>query len=347
MSQVLTKRKKLQDIANRLSNNQQRTQIVDGSGNVIGATANALDVNIASGVSVTVDSEFPAAAVLTDNFANPTSTSVASMLMAWDTATWDRVQIGGGTEAAALRVTLASDSTGLVSVDDNGAALSIDIGGVPPQMDDTDKVAVSLYASTAGGGAGAGTLNLGGGVAASSLLVNLATDVGLPAGTSNIGISGSNVSRAVSITRAANATLYTINDVMNNGTDTTPLAFTTLARANDLRGWIVGGVCVSSAASATLPNIDLLLFSSTFTIVADNLAFAPTYAQMQTYLGKIRFSTWVSRGVRSDSDGSVEQPFIFVPAAGTRIVYGVPVMQNGYTPVSGETLQFSVNVDQY
>jgi hypothetical protein len=36
---------------------------------------------------------------------------------------------GGGTEAAALRVTLANDSTGVVSVDDNGATLSIDDGG--------------------------------------------------------------------------------------------------------------------------------------------------------------------------------------------------------------------------
>ena len=36
---------------------------------------------------------------------------------------------GGGVEAAALRVTLASDSTGLVSVDDNGGALTVDNAG--------------------------------------------------------------------------------------------------------------------------------------------------------------------------------------------------------------------------
>jgi len=33
---------------------------------------------------------------------------------------------GGGTEAAALRVTIANDSTGLVSVDDNAASLTVD-----------------------------------------------------------------------------------------------------------------------------------------------------------------------------------------------------------------------------
>ena len=39
------------------------------------------------------------------------------------------VPIGAGTEAAAVRVTLATDSTGVVSVDDNGAALTVDNAG--------------------------------------------------------------------------------------------------------------------------------------------------------------------------------------------------------------------------
>jgi len=34
--------------------------------------------------------------------------------------------VGGGAEATALRVTLASDSTGVLSVDDNGASLTVD-----------------------------------------------------------------------------------------------------------------------------------------------------------------------------------------------------------------------------
>ena len=37
--------------------------------------------------------------------------------------------IGAGTEAAALRVTLATDSTGLISIDDNGGALTVDNAG--------------------------------------------------------------------------------------------------------------------------------------------------------------------------------------------------------------------------
>lgn len=40
------------------------------------------------------------------------------------------IAAGGGLEAGALRVTLATDSTGLVSVDDNGASLTVDNAGL-------------------------------------------------------------------------------------------------------------------------------------------------------------------------------------------------------------------------
>ena len=46
------------------------------------------------------------------------------------------VAAGGGVEANALRVTIASDSTGVVSVDDNGSTLSVDDGGSTLSIDD-------------------------------------------------------------------------------------------------------------------------------------------------------------------------------------------------------------------
>lgn len=42
--------------------------------------------------------------------------------------------VGGGLEATALRVTLASDSTGVLSVDDNGVALTVDWAGTAPPI---------------------------------------------------------------------------------------------------------------------------------------------------------------------------------------------------------------------
>lgn len=76
-----------------------------------------------------------------------TSTTVTGTVAVTQSGTWDEVgindsgnsitvdwagtapPIGAGLEATALRVTVATDSTGVLSVDDNGSTLSIDDGG--------------------------------------------------------------------------------------------------------------------------------------------------------------------------------------------------------------------------
>ena len=69
------------------------------------------------------------------------------MLMGYDGSTWDRVTIGGGTEAAALRVTIANDSTGVVSVDDGGGALTVD-GTVTANLGTTDNAVLDAIAAS-------------------------------------------------------------------------------------------------------------------------------------------------------------------------------------------------------
>jgi len=114
---------------------------------VLNAGEDALNVDLSDSVTVTVDSEFPAAAAITDNFANPTTTSAMSMLMGYDGSAWDRVTIGGGTEATALRVTIASDSTGVVTVDDGGGALTVD-GTVTANLGTTDNAVLDAVAAS-------------------------------------------------------------------------------------------------------------------------------------------------------------------------------------------------------
>lgn len=81
--------------------------------------------------------------------------------------------VGGGTQATALRVTIASDSTGLLSVDDNGSTLSVDDGGGVLTVDGT--VAIS----------GTVTVDLG---ANNDVTVTSGTvTANLAAGTNNIG----------------------------------------------------------------------------------------------------------------------------------------------------------------
>lgn len=95
---------------------------------------------------------------------------------------------GGGVEASALRVTIASDSTGVVSVDDNGGALTVDgtvaatqsgtwnVATVTAVTGITNAVAVTDNSSTLSVDDGGGALTVDGTVTAN-----------LAAGTNNIG----------------------------------------------------------------------------------------------------------------------------------------------------------------
>lgn len=81
---------------------------------------------------------------------------------------------GGGTEATALRVTIANDSTGIVSVDDNGASLTVDgtvaatqsggwnvgINAGTNNIGDVDVLSVPAPLSTTGGGTEATALRV-------------------------------------------------------------------------------------------------------------------------------------------------------------------------------------------
>jgi hypothetical protein len=102
-----------------------------------------------------------------------------SMLMGWDTSTWDRVQIGDGTAASALRVTISTNDSHFGAV---GAAADVDgvihgqlrtIGTAVEKMDDwdeSDRAKVNLIAGQAGITAAAGA------VAASTPRITLASD---------------------------------------------------------------------------------------------------------------------------------------------------------------------------
>ncbi len=52
--------------------------------------------------------------------------------------------VGSGTEATAMRVTIATDSTGVLSVDDNGSSLTVDNGGTFAVQDSTAQASLSI-----------------------------------------------------------------------------------------------------------------------------------------------------------------------------------------------------------
>jgi hypothetical protein len=108
-----------------------------------------LDVNVISGINVEVDLDAADDSVLvygfdgasnqkiaTDSSGNlqvdvlssalPSGAATESTLSTVETNTDSLTVVGGGTEATALRVTLANDSTGVLTVDDGGGSLTVD-----------------------------------------------------------------------------------------------------------------------------------------------------------------------------------------------------------------------------
>ena len=85
--------------------------------------------------------------------------------------------VGAGTEAAAIRVTLATDSTGVVSIDDNGGAITVDGTVAVTGMTACNTGAVVLAAGTAEiGKLGAGTAEIGKLAAGTALIGKVGID---------------------------------------------------------------------------------------------------------------------------------------------------------------------------
>lgn len=104
--------------------------------------------------------------------------TVTANLSATDNAVLDQIEVntsygevvGGGVEATALRVTLASDSTGVLSVDDGGGSLTID-GTVTANLSATDNAVLDQIEVNTSYGDNTGT-----GTESGALRVTLATD---------------------------------------------------------------------------------------------------------------------------------------------------------------------------
>jgi hypothetical protein len=110
----------------------------DGSETHIPADANGLLVNLGTNNDVTVTGTVDLGATdnaVLDNIDADLTTvighvdGIEGLLTTIDADTSNLSVVGGGTEAAAIRVTIANNSTGVLSVDDNGGALTVDNGG--------------------------------------------------------------------------------------------------------------------------------------------------------------------------------------------------------------------------
>jgi len=170
-----------------------RVTVANDSTGVLSVDDNGTTLSIDDGGgSITVDGTATITGTVTiEDGGNVISVDDAGASLTVDNPTLSVV--GGGTEATALRVTVANDSTGVLSVDDNGGNLSIDDGGnsitvdnggtfavqdsaaeaslsVIDDWDESDRAKVNPIVGSAGIAGGAGT------VSAATTRIAIATD---------------------------------------------------------------------------------------------------------------------------------------------------------------------------
>lgn len=145
-----------------------------------------------------------------------------------------------------------------------------------------------------------------------------------------------------SITRPANTTAYAAGDVINADGATTPILLT-YEQAYRFP-FAINSHLISSNEAGT-PAIDVLFFSESFTIAADNAAFAPSDDQMKNFLGVISHSSWTAYSANKRSSAKPDAP-IALPSQATPNtgVYVVLVATSAYTPTSAEVITNKIDI---
>jgi hypothetical protein len=146
-----------------------------------------------------------------------------------------------------------------------------------------------------------------------------------------------------SVTRPTNTDGYTANDVIG-----TVMAFEGLANFREGGALIQSAALISSQNAATKLDADLLLFSSSVTAAADNAAFVPTDAQMETLVGVISFPTASGKAGHAGA-AAAGNAFCSVANLGIAApteLYGVLIARNAYAPVADEKITINLGVIQ-
>mgnify|MGYP003668021685 FL=1 len=117
---------------------------------VLNSGQDALNVDLSDSVTVTVDSEFPAAAALADDSGNPTTTSVGSHLLGYDSGNtnWNRVEVDdvGHLQIDVLSITAGDNNIGNVDIASALPAGSNTIGVV--DLGSTDNAVLDAMAAS-------------------------------------------------------------------------------------------------------------------------------------------------------------------------------------------------------
>ena len=156
---------------------------------------------------------------------------------------------------------------------------------------------------------------------------------------------------SVAMTRPSDTTAYAAGDAVTDSTSApTVMTFTSAASAAGGKGEIVRALLVDSANVSTKASLELWLFNATVTPDNDNAVFTPTDAELATCIGVIPFTLSYIGDATSGAGGNaiyigtLSEPIKFTSATGN--LFGLLVVRNAYTPVSGEIFTVMLDIEQ-
>jgi len=217
----------------------------------------------------------------------------------------------------------------------------------------TDAAASSTEAEAATARTGIGLLK---GVKNVLLLIKTALGGGLPAalaasGGLKVDLTASNLAAGsymgevgntafvatAKITRPANVTQYTAGDVVGGAA----LEFD-VARQNGGGGWINNAIFVSDNAPTATGQFFAWIFSAAPTVAADNVAFAPSDAELRTLVAFLTLDAAKKTANNTAYQQSDPRATYFVCGAATQSLWIVITDGNAYTPANGEVLDLTL-----
>lgn len=155
------------------------------------------------------------------------------------------------------------------------------------------------------------------------------------------------VQPTATLTRPGDTTAYTANDSVANSTGSpTALTFNNCARVTGGCGLIRDATLILNGMTTTVAEFHLWVFDTSPTVTADNSAFAPSDADAANVQCVLMFNAGnMSDGTNNRIYKLVNAPQMF-KTSGALALYGALMTRTGYTPTSGETYQFDLDIVQ-
>jgi hypothetical protein len=170
-------------------------------------------------------------------------------------------------------------------------------------------------------------------------------------GAQSLSVSGNITWVTTTLTRPGDTISYTAGDQVAAGTAAPDALVFDVGRGNGGAGVIVSAIAIDTFNQATKPQLQLMLFDGTAapTLQGDNVAWAPTDADLANAFAKIEFSSWTVGGTTVGTNGNCfsDVTGLSIPfkcGAAVNHIWGAMVERGSYAPGSAEAWTIRLGV---